>query len=86
MLVKQLNPLDYYNKLGAVFLTGGASRYFESKFFHQLHLNFLDFQKPVPLILKEVVYFLMEMTNLQFRFKINAKYPVPLLPWTSQPQ
>jgi hypothetical protein len=35
------------------------SRYFVSKFFHQLHLDFLDFQEPLPLIHEKVIYFLM---------------------------
>jgi hypothetical protein len=52
--------LSMFDKL---LITVSPSR-FMSKFLHQLHLDLLDFQKPLPLIHKKVIHFLMQMTNL----------------------
>jgi hypothetical protein len=42
------------------------------KFIRQLHLDFLDVRKPLPLIHEKMVYFLMQMTYFQFCFEIHT--------------
>jgi hypothetical protein len=48
-------------------LSGGMlSGYFVNKFFHQLRLDFLNLQEPLPLVHEKVIYFLVKMANFQF--------------------